>query len=583
MKKISERALEERFIEFLRAICSVGENGVQSKQEYINSLIFGEKAADFRRFNVPEEVSGAHRHNSAANTPVSPIKRRHKRDSMRARATSRTQCLTHEDLSIITDTNHVVNPDEEVGKPDKLDSPDNFIYVSTTFIHRCFLPTRCTVDCDIEIFAAMVGHQEGCLATNLTANMSEGSGITPTSPNSSNLWRGRAKKHTRQMVNNMPVKQMMNITVQTDGSDGSHGSQPNTPTSRASHLDDLTPTAQEHWMSLQQFCQKEQQCKYLVSTILLFKAMCVGRNYVCIDAIKGVFPEQAVLNAVKNCLLPEQLRAALCQLLVVVYVDVKPQDHVLVPTYSREWGTQQAGASDLSLLTESMDIESAEDIRIEAEKTQKLQEFFAEIRDFMLVYLEENTVQYQYGTAVMSKNKLTMAMLKLCSNMIDFGLWLPTQSAEKSQPTAIQLERLVIACIKMLDGSTDRLFPEFDQCDDHLTVMGSELDDMNTKPLLERNHSAEPLLGSPMGQDDLSPMKDSSPMSPMTPARSLDFHKSWSPRTEETSVQMMDIEGLNHRRYSCDDTSIVQMKCKVIRCLTLLQAVSSALHVYHIE
>merc|ERR1719424_2766841 len=99
--------------------------------------------------------------------------------------------------------------------------------------------------------------------------------------------------------------------------------------------------------------------------------------------------------------------------MVVVYVDVKPQDHVLVPTYSREWGTQQAGASDLSLLTESMDVEREEERRIEAEKTQKLQEFFAEIRDFMLVYLEENTVQYQYGTGVMSKNKLTMAMLKL--------------------------------------------------------------------------------------------------------------------------------------------------------------------------
>ena len=577
MKKISERALEERFIEFLRAICSVGENGVQSKQEYINSLIFGEKAVDFRRFDVPEEVSGAHRHNSAANTPVSPIKRRHKRDSMRARATSQTQCLTHEDFNMITDdTNHVVNPDEEVGKPEQLDSPDHLdmLRAGTTFIHRCFLPTRCTADCDIEVFAAMVGHQEGCLATDLTANMSEGSGITPTSPNSSNLWRGRAKKHTRQMKDSLPIKQLMNITVQTDGSDGA-STQSNTPTSRASHLDDLTPTAQEYWMSLQQFCQKEQQCKYLVSTILLFKAMCVGRNYVCIDAIKGVFPEQAVLNAVKNCLLPEQLRAALCQLLVVVYVDVKPQDHVLVPTYSREWGTQQAGASDLSLLTESMDVESEEERRIEAEKTQKLQEFFAEIRDFMLVYLEENTVQYQYGTGVMSTNKLTMAMLKLCSNMIDFGLWLPSQSAEKSQPTADQLERLVIACIKMLDGSTDKLFPEFDQCDDHLNVMGSELDDMNTKPLLERNHSAEPLLGSPMGQDDLSPTKDSSPMSPMTPARSLDFYKSWSP--------MMDIEGLNHRRYSCDDTSIVQMKCKVMCCLTFLQAVSNALHVYHIE
>lgn len=66
---------------------------------------------------------------------------------------------------------------------------------------------------------------------------------------------------------------------------------------------------------------------YLSKQIQLFAALCHGRNYNCIEAVRPAFPIAALMKtlfAFGDNSIPIAIRAALCQILSVLYIDREP-------------------------------------------------------------------------------------------------------------------------------------------------------------------------------------------------------------------------------------------------------------------
>ena len=76
---------------------------------------------------------------------------------------------------------------------------------------------------------------------------------------------------------------------------------------------------------------------YLSRQIQLFAALCHGRNYNCIEAIRPAFPMNALLRTLFQVKgnIPLQIRAALCRILTVLYIDREPLSPISLPRLCR--------------------------------------------------------------------------------------------------------------------------------------------------------------------------------------------------------------------------------------------------------
>lgn len=171
--------------------------------------------------------------------------------------------------------------------------------------------------------------------------------------------------------------------------------------------------------------------KYCYGLLRLYVSLCLDRNYVSIDYIQTAFPREILLKAAMDEALPRSLRAVFMDLIRVAFVDCEPQKTITCPNYTRIWTEVGSPASD-SLPKYPNDGQS---------KQAKM--FLVELKTFFTSYFER--INGRIFIEETPENELTLAILRLCAKLVQFGIY------ETEQDLAILVPRLADLMDERLD------------------------------------------------------------------------------------------------------------------------------------
>ncbi|OQR94800.1 ryanodine-inositol 1,4,5-triphosphate receptor Ca2 channel (RIR-CaC) family protein [Thraustotheca clavata] len=173
---------------------------------------------------------------------------------------------------------------------------------------------------------------------------------------------------------------------------------------------------------------------YFYGLLQLYCALCMDRNYTCIRWLTASFPRTSLLACVKDSQLSRSIRAVLLNLLVVLHLDCEPQTPIASPNYTRIWREVLQTKDYLPVASEQL---YSPDDWI----------FFD-----MLQHLIMNYFHKLQGVLIITEspqNDLTLAVVRLCKKMVEFGLF----------RTIDQLSGLVTELVKLLDPRSDYWYP----------------------------------------------------------------------------------------------------------------------------
>lgn len=196
------------------------------------------------------------------------------------------------------------------------------------------------------------------------------------------------------------------------------------------------------WMSLSKFYEdfyvsgkNRALGKYCYGLLRLYVSLCLDRNYVSIDYIQTAFPREILLKAAMDEALPRSLRAVFIDLIRVAFVDCEPQKTITCPNYTRIWTEVGLPAND-SLPKYSNDGQF---------KQAKM--FLVELKIFFTSYFER--INGRIVVEETPENELTLAILRLCAKLVQFGIYDTEQDLALLVPRLADLmdERLDIRCL----------------------------------------------------------------------------------------------------------------------------------------
>ncbi|OQR81274.1 ryanodine-inositol 1,4,5-triphosphate receptor Ca2 channel (RIR-CaC) family protein [Achlya hypogyna] len=169
---------------------------------------------------------------------------------------------------------------------------------------------------------------------------------------------------------------------------------------------------------------------YFYGLLQLYCALCTDRNYTCIRCLETSFPRASLLACVQDNRLSRSIRAVLLNLLVVLHLDCEPQIPVAAPNLTRIWKDVLSAKDHVPVATDSM-------------YAREDWSFFVELKRLVLGYLQK-----RQGILIITEapqNDLTLAMVRLCKKMVEFGLF----------TTVEELSGLVHELVRLLDSRTD--------------------------------------------------------------------------------------------------------------------------------
>ena len=96
--------------------------------------------------------------------------------------------------------------------------------------------------------------------------------------------------------------------------------------------------------SLEDFCknrilQDQGTIKYLAEQLNLYANLCYGRNYVCIEKIRKIFPLDHLIYHISKIHLDQEIIAGLVNILNYVYIDIEPHIMNVYPTLIKRVST----------------------------------------------------------------------------------------------------------------------------------------------------------------------------------------------------------------------------------------------------
>ncbi|XP_010847019.1 PREDICTED: LOW QUALITY PROTEIN: inositol 1,4,5-trisphosphate receptor type 3 [Bison bison bison] len=175
---------------------------------------------------------------------------------------------------------------------------------------------------------------------------------------------------------------------------------------------------EHHEKSVRQLAQEaragnahdENVLSYYRYQLKLFARMCLDRQYLAIDEISQQLGVDLIFLCMADEMLPFDLRASFCHLMLHVHVDRDPQELVTPVKFARLW-------TEIPTAITIKDYDS----NLNASRDDKKNKF-ASTMEFVEDYLN-NVVSEAVPFANEEKNKLTFEVVSLAHNLIYFGFY----------------------------------------------------------------------------------------------------------------------------------------------------------------
>ncbi|XP_027017220.1 inositol 1,4,5-trisphosphate receptor type 2 isoform X2 [Tachysurus fulvidraco] len=143
----------------------------------------------------------------------------------------------------------------------------------------------------------------------------------------------------------------------------------------------------------------------------LFAKMCLDRQYLAINQISGQLPVDLILRCMCDDLLPYNLRASFCRLMLHMHVDRDPQEAVVPVRYARLWTEIPS-----KITVKEYDYEFRDAGRVEMMRN------FSPTKEFVDQYLND-VVSHPLPFGDEEKNELTLEVVNLARNLVYFGFY----------------------------------------------------------------------------------------------------------------------------------------------------------------